>query len=527
MKAEIRAQFEKFLFILSFLIVFGFAACASAAVINVHFNKAVRSSPATGRLTVFLIRGDSKIPANTEPAGQFFFTDPQPIYGIDVKNLKQGQVVAINDSATAFPVKLSELPAGQYRAQAVLRVNRESGDWRKEPGNLYSGVANFTVRDEKTRLDVALNKMVLPRPIPKMQGVEIVDIESKLLSKFRGRSVRLRAGVIWPLNVQPGRDYPAVYVIPGFGGDHFGAFARKEAIDKSAADSAQRAFARNAFWIVLDPDGPNGHTLFADSEVNGPCGAALIQELIPALEARFPLSRQAAGRILYGHSSGGWSSLWLAINYPHTFSACWTYSPDPVDFHRLERVNIYDRDNAYIDRDSTPGHKFDASSFRINGKSVCTVRIENLMEQAVGPDNSSAGQWDSWQAVWGHRDAAGNPVALFDPISGKINHAEADYYKQRDITEMLRKNPERVGQILQQRVRLIVGSMDEFYLNEAVGFLKSTLEGLKIQTPPQEHFGYIHIIPGAGHGSILHTPEALNFYNEAATYLRRNNYWQN
>ena len=435
-------------------------------------------------------------------------------------------MAVVDDSASAFPDKPSALPAGAYRVQAVLETNRTSGDWRHEPGNLYSEVTRFDLAGRDSGVvDVTLNKVVEPRKIPQVAGVEIVDIESKLLGDFRrDRTVHLRTGVVWPLNVEAGRDYPAVYLIPGFGGDHFGAFARKAAIDKLPADSPERKFFQNVFWIVLDPDGPNAHTLFADSDVNGPCGAALIQELIPALEARFPLSRRAEGRILYGHSSGGWSSLWLAVNYPDTFGACWTYSPDPVDFHRLERVNIYDTDNAYIDRDSVPGNVFDSPSFRIHDKPVCTVRLENLMEQAVGPDNSSAGQWDSWQSVWGHRDSQGNAVALYDPVTGTINRAEAESYKRYDITEMLRQNPERIGQLLQQRVRLIVGDMDEFYLNEAVGFLRSTLQALKIQTDPSTHFGYIKIIPGAGHGTIMHTPEAQGFYKEALAHLARNHY---
>lgn len=495
------------------------------ASFHIRFDAAVRSAPATGRLVIYLLKDDASKSDHPQPAGEYLFTNPQPIYGVDVKNLPPGQAMIINDSATSFPVELSKLPSGGYFAQAVLRLNPISGNWRHEPGNLYSDTIHFNNQPQRAPIEISLNHPVQPRAIPHMPGVEIIDVRSKLLSDFRHADFHMHAGVIWPLNIQPGRDYPVVYVVPGFGGDHFDAFSRKEALDKLPADSPERELFNNCFCIVLDPDGPNGHTLFADSDVNGPCGQALISEFIPALEAQLPLSRHAAGRIIYGHSSGGWSSLWLALTYPNVFGACWSYSPDPVDFHRLERVNIYDTDNAYIDRDSAPGHIFDSPSFRIGDKTICTVRVENLMEQAVGPDNSSAGQWDSWQSVWGHRDAAGNAAPLYDPITGKINHAEADYYKRRDITELLRQNPERYGQLLQQRVRLIVGDSDEFFLNEAVGFLKVTLEALHIQTPADQHHGYIHIIPGAAHGSIMDTPEALNFFNEASNFLAPNYPW--
>ncbi len=275
---------------------------------------------------------------------------------------------------------------------------------------------------------------------------------------------------------------------------------------------------------MLDPDGPNAHTLFADSEVNGPCGQALVQELIPAIEAKFPLIREPGARLLRGHSSGGWSVIWLAVNYPQTFGACWSWSPDPISFHRLERIDIYEQENAYIDRDSTPGHIFDAPSFRPGGIPKCTARIENLMEEVVGPDNSSAGQWDSWQAVWGHRNARGNPVALFDPFTGKINRDEAEFYKKHDIEQMLLNDPQHIGQIFQQRIRLIVGGMDEFYLNEPTEHLKATLDSLAIKTPAEQMHGYITIVPGKGHGSITQSDQAKAFEAEALNQLRRSNF---
>ncbi len=33
-----------------------------------------------------------------------------------------------------------------------------------------------------------------------------------------------------------------------------------------------------------------------------------------------------------GHSSGGWSSLWLQIEHPEVFGGVWSLAPDPVDF---------------------------------------------------------------------------------------------------------------------------------------------------------------------------------------------------
>ena len=51
------------------------------------------------------------------PASGFVEEDPQPIFGIDVANVRPGDVMTIDDSATSFPKKLSELPVGKYRAR--------------------------------------------------------------------------------------------------------------------------------------------------------------------------------------------------------------------------------------------------------------------------------------------------------------------------------------------------------------------------------------------------------------------------
>ena len=62
--------------------------------------------------------------------------------------------------------------------------------------------------------------------------------------------------------------------------------------------------------IVVVPDATNywGHSVFADSANTGPWGQALIEEIIPYLDAELH-GAGAAKRYVTGISSGGWSSL--------------------------------------------------------------------------------------------------------------------------------------------------------------------------------------------------------------------------
>src|SRR5205807_5638704 len=132
------------------------------------------------------------------------------------------------------------------------------------------------------------------------------------------------AGVVLPTSFaeNPPKRYAVIYEIPGFGGNHFMAHY---AADRGATDVA----GMEMLYVVLDPSCRLGHHVFADSENNGPCGKALVEELIPYIEKQYRAVGVAAARFVTGHSSGGWSSLWLQVAYPDFFGAVWSTSPDP------------------------------------------------------------------------------------------------------------------------------------------------------------------------------------------------------
>jgi hypothetical protein len=264
------------------------AATAPAAPVtfSVSFDAAVRAQPASGRLVVWLARGQVG-PPGSEPADKVNQHDPQPLFGIDVTGLRAGQSAIVDDRADGFPTKLSLLPAGWYRAQAVLQVVHQDSDWHRNVGDLYSDVVTFQIEgpnrasggaptSQPAPIVIRLSKVVRPPTPPPIAGVQIVEVPSKLLSDFRGETVTLRAGVVLPAQYDPNRRYPAVYEVPGFGGNHFRAFEHVADIDNAPPGSPLRLLAHDVFWIMLDPESPNGHTLFADSENNGPCGKALV-----------------------------------------------------------------------------------------------------------------------------------------------------------------------------------------------------------------------------------------------------------
>ncbi|MSR62220.1 MAG: hypothetical protein EXS08_07235 [Planctomycetes bacterium] len=485
------------------------AARAEQPVFRVELAAAARATSASGRLVVFLVREGSKVAADDEPVDGPFWDDPQPLFGIDA-TLAPGAVVVLDERADAFPVKPSALAPGSYRAQARFDLAQANSSWRREPGNLWSDVVRFELgaaAGEK-RVELTLTHAVAPEAVSSSEGVEWFEMRSELLSKFRGQEVTLHAGVVLPQDYERKQRYPAIYEVPGFGGDHHGAARRRGNAEAGAAGELGRA----CFRIVLDPEGPNGHTLFADSDNNGPCGAALVRELIPMLERLYPLIASPSARLLRGHSSGGWSTLWLALTYPDVFGATWSSAPDPVDFRRFQKVDVYDQPNFYLD---AAGH--DLPSLRSGGSVTMTIRQESRGEDVLGADNTSAQQWDSWFAVFGPRNERGHPVALFDPESGAIDKKVAESYRKYDLGELVRKDPARYLPLFRERVRLIVGTEDSFYLNEAVDLLNQELA--KHERAPTDA-GYVKLVPG-DHGSVFGSEAMRAIPDEMLAHLRK------
>lgn len=488
-----------------------------ATTFEVTFDASVRTEPATGRLVVYLVRQGSAVGA-AAPADGPFWDDPQPMYGIDVAALAPSQTAVVGDDATSFPVPLSRLPQGVYSAQAVLDLARTDSSWKREAGNLYSDLVEVRLGDADgpVRIPLTLTRIVAPPRSVARANVGVMAVRSALLSEFHGREVTLRAGVVRPLDDDPARRYAAVYEVPGFGGNHEDAAGRAAAFRTVPRDHPLGVLARNVVWIVLDPESGNGHTLFADSANNGPWGRALVEELIPALEMSENLIAAPSARLLRGHSSGGWSTLWLTLTYPDTFGGCWSTSPDPVDFRRFQLPDIYAQPSMYAGPDGA-----DLPSYRTGRGPLMTIRQENLMEEVLGPDNTSGHQWDSWFAVFGPRNPRGNPMALFDPVTGAIDADVAGAYRRFDIAEFLRRDEARYAALFQQRVRLVVGGADNFYLNEAVALLKPMVERVNFLTLPEGGHGYIRIVPDTDHGSVLASPEVQGMPQEMLDHLAR------
>src|SRR5205807_2896722 len=199
--------------------------------------------------------------------------------------------------------------------------------------------------------------------------------------------IHLRAGVLLPKSYadRPAARYPVIYEIPGFSGDH-------HHVDRAEKRNATEVAGVEMIHVTLDPTCRLGHHVFADSANNGPCGKALIEELIPHIEKEYRGIGKPGARFVTGHSSGGWSSLWLQVTYPDFFGGVWSTAPDPVDFRDFQRINVYKPDtNMFVDEEGKQ-----RPLARTRGKAVLFYKPFSDMEDIIG----HGGQLPSFEAVF-------------------------------------------------------------------------------------------------------------------------------
>lgn len=224
--------------------------------------------------------------------------------------------------------------------------------------------------------------------------------------------------------------------------------------------------------VYLDGSCPMGHHEFADSANDGPWGKALVKEFIPYLEREFRMDAVPRGRLLTGHSSGGWSTLWLQVNYPDVFGGTWSTSPDPVDFRSFSGADLtrLPAENFY----NGPGGK-PRNIFRFKGRELFSWYQYAHFARVVG---EYGGQLESFEAVFSPRGEDGRPMPLFDRDTGAIDPLVQKAWERYDISRLLVSNWKTLGPRLRGKLHLVVGTVDNFHLEEAVYLLRDTLKGL-------------------------------------------------
>lgn len=324
-----------------------------------------------------------------------------------------------------------------------------------------------------------------PGPLPENHTVRYYSVHSDLLSRFWGRDMRVEAGVVVPPDWRPDERSPIVYYIHGFGGSHHAARNLNGAVTPKLRLPGSDY--PRLIHVCMNAQFPLGHHVFADSVNNGPWNRAFVEEFLPSFEAAYGGLREASQRYLSGHSSGGWSALWLQVSHPDLFGGVWASAPDPVDFRDFTGVNIYTFANAY----TTP-----------SGRPVMLLRdgsrwARSLREVVMDEERSYlyGGQFRSFEAVFSPRGEDGRPMPLFDRQTGAIDRQVAEAWKRYDISLILRDRWRELGPQLQGKVHVVCGDRDTFRLEGPLRLLQQELTRLSSDAE-------IVFVPGADHFNL-------------------------
>src|SRR6185436_2746239 len=99
---------------------------------KISYSTEAFKGPFTGKVFLYLSK-DNPEPRSGAVGIEFF-----PCMSIDVVNIKPGATIIVDDKASSFPVKLSEIERGEYYVQAVWDRNMGGRAIAESPGNMFS-----------------------------------------------------------------------------------------------------------------------------------------------------------------------------------------------------------------------------------------------------------------------------------------------------------------------------------------------------------------------------------------------------
>lgn len=427
-----------------------------AQKIQVSFDSSNTKKSFTGQVILYVSK------TNNEPRESI----EEPCFRVKVKDVKLGQKIIFDNKSIYYPLPLNKLERGKYYVQAVW--DRDLGDRNigTSSGNIYSKTIQLEFSSDTTQIwNIKCNQYIPKKIFINSTYVKELAVKSLLLSKFSGKSQNINGAVILPKKYYTNinRKYPVLFVIGGYGADYHHYSKENGDIDPSTPIDTIACIR-----VYLDGNCRLGHSVYANSDNNGPWADALVKEFIPKLKKTYRCNNAF---LMKGHSSGGWAVLWLQIHYPNLFAGTNSSAPDYVDFHSINKRDYYS----------------EVENVK-NGKSAPSIVTHPHIEDVLYRGE----QERSFDAVNGPRDAKKNLISIQDLQTGIIRPEIFEYWKRYDIASYLKINFKKLKPELYGKVRISVGNEDTYFLNFPVKKMEETLNifdtGFKYAYYTGDHF---------------------------------------
>jgi S-formylglutathione hydrolase FrmB len=124
----------------------------------------------------------------------------------------------------------------------------------------------------------------------------------------------------------PGRRYPVVYLLHGFGDDMLRMLTTFRGALSSAGDSMPEVI-----FATIDGSNSLGGSFYANSPATGNWQDLIAEELVSLIDTKYRTVASPAGRMLAGFSMGGAGTWNIALARPDVFSAAWACCPGAWD----------------------------------------------------------------------------------------------------------------------------------------------------------------------------------------------------
>ncbi len=460
---------------------------------EISFPESYSQNELTGRMFVILAREDEREPR--EQVGRYGVQ----LFGKDFSGLQPGETVVIDQSTLGYPVnRIMNLEPGEYYIQAVLnkytRFDRADGHtvwmhmdqwegqrWTRSPGNAFSQPKKITIGPAKEgTVTLITTEDIPPIDVPEDTAwVKRIKMQSRLLSEFWGRPIYIGATILLPKDYT---EHPDVYYPTIYQHGHFSLrppFRFSEDLDNEFSGAwKSRRFPRFIAVTIQHPTPYFDDSYAVNSANNGPYGDAIHQELIPEIENRFRCIPKSYARVLTGGSTGGWESFALQVFYPDFYGGTWSFAPDPLDFRNVEGINIYEYKNAFYKEYDWYRVPIINTRNSQTGEIRLTSQQRITMELVNGTRGRSGQQLDVWSSVFGPVGEDGYTKPLFDKHTGVIDHEVAQYWKENyDLRHIMQSSWDELGPKLADKLHVICGHMDNFFLNIGVYYMEEFLTG--------------------------------------------------
>ncbi|WAC10126.1 alpha/beta hydrolase-fold protein [Dyadobacter pollutisoli] len=441
---------------------------ATAQQFKVTYTSSAFKGPFSGNVILYLS------PKNEQPKNHSGW----PVYRMPVDHIEPNEPIIFSDSSLSYPTLLSRLQRGEYYMQVVWDLNRDGRVIGRSTGNVFSAVQKIRLNDPDEIFTVVCDQLV-PEPVfTESKFVKHLNAPSALLSKFHKKPVALKGAVILPSQYyeEPDRRFPVYFMVGGFGGDHYHYSSTVSSDTMPSVPLDTMAVIK----VFLDGDCSLGHSTYANSDNNGPVGDAFATEMIPWLDQKF---RTNGGRVIRGHSSGGWTVVYLLTHYPQLFAGGNASAPDAVDFHRFTKTNLYTDTSRIEFVDAlTIGKKPDIEV--IYDRPNIAHSIEDIIYR--GEQNVS------FDAVFGPKGKNGLPRPLYNSATGKLDKEVFEHWKRYDLTQYVIRNWPRLEKDLAGKLRVSVGNEDNAFLNISAMLMEAEMKkigaDIRFDYYPGNHF---------------------------------------